>query len=455
MNQQPHRPHRLLMVTYHFPPSGAVATYRMLGFARHLPQHGWRVGVVAPPRLPGEPVDEALLQRVPPETAIFSAPYPQSLPARLARRWFPYGVWLPRALAVATDAIAEFQPDAVLTSGPPHCVQLLGLLLKRFYRLPWVACFRDPWCVNTPTAPDPSAAGTKAWRRAAWVKWARRDRYWENRVFLAADCILANTPRGCEGLKKAHPRLSHKIVCVTNGFDPELFPPPMPRAPRDDLLTILHAGELYYGRDPRPFLDALRSLENARVASHLPIRLRILGQGTDTRLDLPAAIKERGLDNLVEIGGQVPYSQALDAMTSADMLLLLDTPKRKIGIPAKLFEYLGAARPILALAEADGDLAWALRTSGMPHRIAPPLDAAKIYQALLELREDICHERCALPSPERLETFTRANIARQLAEHLDRIVLNQHEAPPSSNANHARERVQCAPASRRPHYAGA
>src|SRR3989442_1872940 len=36
-------------------------------------------------------------------------------------------------------------PDAILTSGPPHCVHVLGHYLKRSTGLPWVADFRDPW----------------------------------------------------------------------------------------------------------------------------------------------------------------------------------------------------------------------------------------------------------------------------------------------------------------------
>jgi hypothetical protein len=125
MSQQRMRPRKLLIVTYHFPPSGAVAAFRMLGFARHLPRFGWQVGVVAPPRVPHEPVDEALLDRVPPKTTVFPAPYPDSLPAQLATRFVYHGVWVPRALPAILGAVHRFKPDAVLTSGPPHCVHFL------------------------------------------------------------------------------------------------------------------------------------------------------------------------------------------------------------------------------------------------------------------------------------------------------------------------------------------
>src|SRR5262245_51433232 len=83
----------VLLVTYHFPPSAASGTFRMLGFARHLPRYDWRVSVVAPPELPWEPVDAALIDQVPFQTMVHSVPYPRQAPKLL--RWAaPWGVWL-------------------------------------------------------------------------------------------------------------------------------------------------------------------------------------------------------------------------------------------------------------------------------------------------------------------------------------------------------------------------
>jgi glycosyltransferase involved in cell wall biosynthesis len=448
MNDGPARPRRLLIVTYHFPPSAAVAVFRMLGFARHLPRYGWQVGVVAPPRLPDEPVDEALLQRVPAQTTIFAAPYPNSLPAKLARQCVYHGVWLPRALPAVIRAVRQFRPHVVLTSGPPHCVHFLGLFLQRFYGLPWVLSLRDPWFTNNRPA-------------QGWFPWASWERFWERRLFQKADCIIANTPLGRDGLLKAYPGLASKVTYVTNGFDPEFFPPPGPLAPRNDRLTILYAGELYNGRDPRPVFDALVALEKARAPGRPPIRLRMLGQSTDHRLDLLSAIRERGLEGIVELGGHVPYAEALQAMTEADVQLLLDAPGRKISIPAKLFEYVGAARPVLALAEPDGDIAWALKTSGIPYRIAPPGSAIKIQQALQELRDGLCEHRFALPSAKQQATFTRAHTAQELAKTLDGMLRKNSpvsgdptDAFLSSAPNHDFELLGAAPASGRPHYAG-
>src|SRR5512135_183957 len=95
----------VLILTYHFPPSAASGSFRLLGFVRHLPKFGWRSVVVAPPRIPWEPTDEALLDQLPPETALYHVPYPESRLWKPVRKFAPYGVWLPAAWAGCRRAI--------------------------------------------------------------------------------------------------------------------------------------------------------------------------------------------------------------------------------------------------------------------------------------------------------------------------------------------------------------
>jgi hypothetical protein len=105
-------------------------------------------------------------------------------------------------------------------------------------------------------------------------------------------------------------------------------------------------------------------------------------------------------------------------MASADILLLLDSPGRRIGVPAKLYEYLGSGRPILALAEPDGDTAWALRTSGAIHRIVAPDDCQGIERALRELVE-IARAGATAAVGDGARRFTREHLAGVLAGILD------------------------------------
>ena len=113
-------------------------------------------------------------------------------------------------------------------------------------------------------------------------------------------------------------------------------------------------------------------------------------------------------------------------MRDADILLLIDAPGRRIGIPAKLFEYFGARRPILALAHPQGDVAWALRRSGVLHRLASPTDPAQIDRALTELLAELTSCERAPAQPVWGE-FTRARLAAQLADFL-----NQKVGPPGA-----------------------
>ncbi len=119
----------------------------------------------------------------------------------------------------------------------------------------------------------------------------------------------------------------------------------------------------------------------------------------------------------MHFAGHVRYNEALERMQTADILLLLDAPGRRVGIPAKLFEYFGARRPILALADPEGDVGWALRKSGVLHRIALPNDAHAIRQALDELIRELEDQGNAGPRPI-CQEFTRAHMAGQLAEVL-------------------------------------
>ncbi len=325
---------RLLLLTYFFPPSAAVATHRMLGFVRNLPKFGWQTTVVAPPLVPGEPQDPHLLSQVPAATEVIQVPFPRGKIAGLADRLFGYGIWLPAASRAAIKIIKKQRPDAILTSSPPSAVHLLGLSLKLRCQLPWVVDFRDPWMTNHPYPPKDLGE--------------RLQIIAEKAVMRHADGVVANTPLAREGYLKAYPQYEYKITSITNGFDPERFEAVCCERRKDEPATILHAGEFYSGRDPRPFLDAIQQIEKEGNGS---FRLQFLGRSTEGVFDLEAEVQSRGLQSITDIGGHVPYEQALKSMTEASILLMVQSHHMGVGVPAKLYEYLGAGRPILALGD--------------------------------------------------------------------------------------------------------
>jgi glycosyltransferase involved in cell wall biosynthesis len=409
-------PRRLLIVTYHFPPSAASGSFRLLGFARHLPKFGWEADVVAPPMIPWEPQDAGLERQVPDATRVERVPYPSGSLSKPLRKVAPYAAWLPSAWPVCRRLIRERRPDALLTSGPPHGVHAAGWLLKRLEGVPWVADFRDPWRAG--------ADDEGRWRLEGMV---------ERRVMREADVIVANAPRASEAVRAAFPSEAAKVVTITNGYDPERFARPVPPGPRYASIRITHLGEIYHGRDPRPFLDAIRGL----LGDAVPLRVDFYGRSADSALNLGAEVSRRGLEGIVHDRGQVPYDEALRAMIDSDLLLVLDTPGRRVGIPAKLYEYIGAGRPILALSEPEGDLAWALARSGLPHRIAPPADPGAIRSALAGLIDEAASNAVASPRDDR-GPFTRESVARRLAGVLDRCVEGQGRRPATGDRPRAR-----------------
>jgi glycosyltransferase involved in cell wall biosynthesis len=399
----------LLLLTYHFPPSAASGSYRLLGFARHLRRYGWRISVIAPPSLPWEPVDQRLQEQLPADVAVHSVTYPRGRVGKVFRRIAKFGVWLPHALRRLRRVVADSRPDAVLTSGPPHCVHALGLYAKCWLGLPWAADFRDPWVVGDPQ---------EQWRSPrVWC--ARR---WERKFLRHADLVVSNAPRARTMLQSAYPGYREKVVTITNGFDPDGFPQRSPRAADRTEISIVHAGEIYFGRDPRPFLDALCKLATGIVQHGRMVRMRFLGRATEGYVNLEDEIRSRGLTETVTVEGQVTYEASRRIMSEADILLLLDSPGRKVGVPAKLYEYLGAGAAILALTEEDGDAAWVLRQSGLTHRIVPPHQPDQILLALCELVDCVRTQEGSMPSAQRTAMFTRAATAGALAEHLDLIM---------------------------------
>jgi glycosyltransferase involved in cell wall biosynthesis len=235
-----------------------------------------------------------------------------------------------------------------------------------------------------------------------------------------ADAIVANAPRACALFQSAYPAHAGKIMYLTNGYDPESFPPrPPAHRPASPVVRILHAGELYVGRDPRPLLDAIAGIPAGTVP---PFRVEFLGRALYVKgADLPADARQRGVESFVLCRGQVAYQETLAEMCQADILLLMDSPGRKIGVPAKLYEYLGAGRPILATAEPDGDVAAILRESGVACRIVPCADPARIREGIVELVRGVSSGELGAAAPEQRLRFSRQALAGQLAATLDGI----------------------------------
>jgi glycosyltransferase involved in cell wall biosynthesis len=283
--------------------------------------------------------------------------------------------------------------------------------------MPWVADFRDPWLAGAWM--QLNAGGLPR----SWTARMERD------VIAGADLIIANAPAACASLQEAFPAHAEKIVTVTNGYDPETFEG-LSRSRPAERWTLVHPGELYAGRNPRFLMEALGCLLSDWPADRPRPLLRLLGGGRNLDASFGEELRRLGLEEVVAREGHVPYRVALQAMIDADVLVLLDSMGRTTGVPAKLYEFLGAGRPILALAEPQSDTASVLVSSGVEYRMARPDDVPGIVGALRELAD---LPRDIEPAEGRLR-FTRERLTGRLVEMLDRLVDQAEGQSESRNA---------------------
>lgn len=396
------RTRKLLIITRYFPPCAAIASQRMIGLVRYLPKYNWNTIVIAPPHVHEEPNDPDLLKLISSETnTLYSVPFIEGFLGKVNRKFFPDYLWMLHVQKACKKAILEHKPDVVLTTFPPMSVQKLGIWLKNSFNLPWIADFRDPFFI-------PEVQSDK-------IKKKKLEE--EKRIIELADIIISTSPTYTQRLQSAYPHALVKINTITNGYDPENFQSSSP-PPSRERLSLLYTGELYAKRNPLGLLDALAQIESSPIPNMPKIGFHFIGR-TNTDYDLAQEVRVRGLEHSVKIEGVIPYKDCLRETTQADILVLIQTEGQTTSVPAKLFEYIGAKRPILALANPPGDIEWVLKNSGALYRMAPVRDVNKIKQAIIELVSELSKNKSVFDDKEGQINFSREYMAEQFAKRLN------------------------------------
>lgn len=359
----------LLFLAYDFPPIASPAAQRARELARRLPAHGWRPLVLTPRNGDSWARDPSTVHglagvgihrtgSIEPGRVARRAGVPvgttggrrMSVASRL-REWLlvpdDHAGWIPFAVAAALRHLRGV--DAILTTSPPASAHLAGMAAALAARRPWVADFQDPWSLGT----------FHTWR-GRWRPWV--DGRLERAVLRRADHVTAPTDwlAGELALRGAGDR----VAVVPNGYDPDEYPSEVPSG---DVFTVVHAGSFYGPRSPEPLLRAVEGALRSERGMRARLRVRLVGSeddGNAARLD--ELTRRLGLEGVLERTGQVPRHRALAAMRGADVLALVtDAGEGGRGlVPLKLYEYLGAGRPVLALAPPGGEAGRLARAAG-------------------------------------------------------------------------------------------
>lgn len=180
---------------------------------------------------------------------------------------------------------------------------------------------------------------------------------------------------------------AERWAIIENGYDEENFREaetgfvaPAPGA--HERLTLIHSGILYPAeRDPKPFFAALAQLRDTGAINSRTLRVVLRASGNEAAY--AGMLEALGLQELVELASPISYKAALQEMLAADGLLLFQGGMCNHQIPAKLYEYFRAGRPIFTLADPIGNTAEALRVAGA-NNIANIADAQDIARHLAD-----------------------------------------------------------------------
>ncbi|MHB0989859.1 MAG: glycosyltransferase [Burkholderiales bacterium] len=408
---------RVLMIAYHYPPlQGSSGIQRTLKFSQYLPESDWQPIILGAHPRAFPMSDNVQSTEIPASVSVYRpfaldaakhcsvrGKYPLLL--ALPDRWASW--WL-GAVPAGLRIIRKYRPDVIWSTYPIATAHLIGLTLNRLTGIPWVADFRDPMADE-----DVPMKGIQR-RIHEWIE--------RNTIKYCTHAVVT-TPGALRIYRERYPALPrHKFSCISNGFDEENFTDAEKRLPvapavRTGPVVLLHSGIVYsLERNPVHLFMAIAALLQARKISAQTCRIVL--RATQNDAALKQMIAEYGIAGIVELAPYIPYRQALTEMLTTDGLLILQASNCNHQIPAKLYEYMRAGRPVLALTDPVGDTAKLLQEAGI-HTIAPLDDVEAIQQTLLDFLTAVQQGRGNSASPDYVARCSRKARTGELAKLLN------------------------------------
>jgi glycosyltransferase involved in cell wall biosynthesis len=377
---------KVLLIAYHFPPLSGGGVFRTLKFTKYLPEFGYQPHVLTVKNPMYRTKDATLLIEIPPEAKVYrtfsfehmSLRAPRLLGVNLKWCYIPdenVG-WLPSAVRRGEEIIKKENIDLVYATAPMFTSFLIGFMLKKKTGKPLVLDYRDPWTQNV-FVKYPSKFHKKIEEKL------------ETFVLATADHIIVTAEPMKRKLVEKYPFTKGKIDTITNGFDSEDFKNLTVKKDKEKFV-IVYAGSLYGQRTGEKFFAALKKLIEKNPELQTKIEVLFAGLPGKQAVFL---VEKFELEKVVKLLGYKSHQESLTLMANADVLLLImssdEVNDAKIGtltIPGKVFEYLGAKRPILAIVPRGpaADIINSTKTGV----IVPPQNTDVIARAIFKLFQE-------------------------------------------------------------------
>lgn len=404
---------RVLMVAYHFPPlAGSSGIQRTLRFVQQLPCFNWQALVLSAHPRAYERTSDDLKLAIPEGTVVrrsFALDTARHLAVAgryihaMARpdRW---ASWKITAVREGMRMIREFNPDVIWSTYPIATAHLIGAELARRSGISWVADFRDPMAQSGYPS-DPLT-----WQCFKNI---------EQHAMSHAAMNVFTTPGAARMYRERYPEAAGRIAIIENGYDEESFikierygrPRPLLNP---GCVTLLHSGIVYpHERNPTQLFSALGRLKATGRISPGQVKLRFRAP---EHVDLLHRLTmQHAVEPFIEICPPINYQEALHEMLCSDALLAMQGAGCNQQIPAKIYEYLRAMRPIICLSDPAGDTAALLRQAGI--EAMAQLDSAQQIEAVLPaFIESVRAGTAALPCTALVRSAARHQRTQALAQ---------------------------------------
>ena len=418
---------RALIITYYWPPAGGPGVQRWLKFVKYFREFGVEP-IVYVPENPNYPLlDENFSSEFPADIKIIK--HPISEPYRFAKifskkktKQISSGIiskkeisameklmlyirgnffipdarvgWVKPSVKFLSKYLDENPVDIVVTTGPPHSLHLIGMQLQKELKVKWFADFRDPW---TTIHYHKSLRLSKAA--------ARKHKALEASVLKAADVITVTSPT----TKKEFEMITETpIEVITNGFDiSEKIDFEM-----DSKFSISHIGSLLSERNPEILWKGLAEICKENQIFKKDLQLKFAGAVSD---EVKQSLEKLQLFENCKFLGYVSHSEALRLQHKSQVLLLVEinSAETRAIIPGKLFEYLAAKRPIIALGPKESDIEGIINETNAG-KFFSYWDDDELKDEILQLYKDFKSGDLKVSSKE-IEKYSRRELTKQMA----------------------------------------
>ena len=424
---------KALIITYYWPPAGGSGVQRWLKFVKYLGELGIEPIVYTVDNPKYAIIDETLQNDIPASIKVLKQPIKEpnnifsffsskkkqtsagfldanpSFFGKIAQYiranyFIPDArkFWVQPSVKFLSEHLKNNPVDVIISSGPPHSLHLIALQLKQQLDVKWIADFRDPW-----TEID------YFYQLPLTKKATQKHHQLEKEVVSTADCVLVVG----KTMRDNYLKFNQNIEVITNGFDTSMNDT---KTVLDAEFTMVHIGMMNADRNPKLLWKVLSEIITKNKDFAKNFKLKLVGKLADEVLD---SLREYQLLNHTELVNYLPHIEVLDFQKSAQVLLLAvnNVPSSKGIITGKIFEYIQAKRPILAIAPTDGDLAEILNATNSG-KVIDFEDGNTLKIAILELYEAYKAKGLNVNSKD-IEQYHCKNLTSTLAEIINKTVI--------------------------------